>query len=398
MKIQETKEIINYLLDNNLRLAEEGKNKIAINLEGRPGIGKTAIIREIAEERGADYIKVELGSLEEIGDLLGMPVKEYNMISPDGEEEWVAEKLIAEKGQLGYKICTNCTPRMGYAVPSWVPKDEEKEVLLCLDDYTRANPLFMQAIMSLIQFGEYISWKLPKKCHLLLTSNEDDGSMNLSSIDDAQKSRLLTFSVDFDYTQYGFWMDQQHMRTEFINFMLLNPEIFDQSTIINARTYTMFANACEGIKDLSDINSMNFVSSIARSCFGKDTTVGDLFAAFVNNRLDKLMSAKEILSGKWEDTMEKIKDNVFKDGMYRADIASVLTLRLINYIELCDKVDSKTVDSIINRINDIVCCPETLLSEDLIFNLISNMNKNPKFTKKCIKLLMNPKVQAKILN
>ena len=209
---------------------------------------------------------------------------------------------------------------------------------------------------------------------------------------------MLTFSVDFDYTQYGFWMDQQHMRTEFINFMLLNPEIFNQSTIINARTYTMFATACEGIKDLSDLNSMNFVSSIARSCFGKDTTVGDLFAAFVNNRLDKLMSAKEILSGKWEDTKERIKDNVIKDGMYRADIASVLTLRLINYIELLDKVDAKTVDSIVNRVNDIVCCSETLLSEDLIFNLISNMNKNPKFTKKCIKLLMNPKVQAKILN
>lgn len=51
-----------------------------------------------------------------------------------------------------------------------------------------ANPLFMQAIMSLIQFGEYVSWKLPNKCHLLLTSNEDDGSMNLSSTDDAQKS------------------------------------------------------------------------------------------------------------------------------------------------------------------------------------------------------------------
>ena len=50
MKIQETKEIINYLLDNNLRLAEEGKNKIAINLEGKPGIGKTAIIKSTIKD------------------------------------------------------------------------------------------------------------------------------------------------------------------------------------------------------------------------------------------------------------------------------------------------------------------------------------------------------------
>ena len=51
-----------------------------------------------------------------------------------------------------------------------------------------ASGLFMQAIMSLIQFGEYISWKLPEKTHLLLTSNEDNGSMNVSSLDSAQSS------------------------------------------------------------------------------------------------------------------------------------------------------------------------------------------------------------------
>ena len=102
--------------------------------------------------------------------LIGIPIKEFVMISPDEEELWVTEKLIDEYISSGYKFCANCSPRMSYAIPSWVPTNPDEEVILLLDDYTRATSLFMQAIMSLIQFGEYISWKLPQKTHLILKS------------------------------------------------------------------------------------------------------------------------------------------------------------------------------------------------------------------------------------
>lgn len=69
--------------------------------------------------------------------LIGIPVKEFIMISPTGEEQWITEKLIDEYLSLGYKLCSNCFPRMSYAVPAWVPQEEEQEVILLLDDYTR---------------------------------------------------------------------------------------------------------------------------------------------------------------------------------------------------------------------------------------------------------------------
>ena len=98
---------------------------------------KTAIIKEIAEERNAKFVRVELSSMEEIGDLIGIPIKEFVMISPDGEELWVTEKLIDEYVSSGYKFCANCSPRMSYAIPSWVPTNPDEEVILLLDDYTR---------------------------------------------------------------------------------------------------------------------------------------------------------------------------------------------------------------------------------------------------------------------
>ena len=397
MYIQEAKEMINYLLDNNLDLVKKGQYKIAIGLEGAPGIGKTAIIKEIAEERKAKFVRVELSSMEEIGDLIGIPVKEFIVERGSGdnyEKIWVSEKILDEYFSLGYKLCQDCLPRMSYAIPSWVPTDPDEEVILLLDDYTRATSLFMQAIMSLIQFGEYISWKLPDKTHLILTSNEDNGSMNVTSLDSAQQSRLLNFHLDFNYEQYGKWMDKHGLKSEAINFMLLHKEIFDQSEKINARTYTMFANAISGFKDFSNPSILNNIDLIARGCFGDDTTIGNLFVAFVHNKLDKLLSAEEMIDGKWEDVSKKIKENVTSDGEYRADIASVLTMRLVNYIEMNSTSGDKTT-KLIDRISDIVLNKETLLTEDLILNVLKKLNK--KYPQKCAKLLLNPTIRTKIL-
>lgn len=401
MNIEEVSKTINYLLDNNLKLVEKGLDKIAINIEGECGIGKTAILKQIAEERGAKYTRICLSECEEIGDLVGIPQKEYMMISPNGDEQRVAEKLINQFINIGYKLCPDCDPVMTYAVPSWVPTDPEQEAVLVLDDYTRANQMFMQAIMSLIQFGEYISWKLPKKCHLLLSSNPDNGEYSLSGLDSAQKSRLLTFNVEFDVKVFAKWMEKVELRGEFINFALLSPEIFDRSAIINARTYTMFANALSGIQDFDTPENLALISLIAKGCFGDDDgVISGLFIQFVHNHLDKLITPEQILNREWKDVEKSLLNVLYKDRNYRADIASTLTIRFINYIDNYFKSkdgDSKTKSDIVcNRVLDLVTSENRLLSEDLILKLIKTLfHQNPtRFSK----LLVNPKIKAKLLN
>lgn len=400
MNIEEVSKTINYLLDNNLKLVEKGLDKIAINLEGAAGIGKTSIVKQIAEERGATYKRINLSECEEVGDIVGIPQKEYMMIAPDGNEQRVAEKLINQFINLGYKLCPDCDPVMTYAIPSWVPTDPDQEAILFLDDYTRGSALFMQAIMSLIQFGEYISWKLPKKCHLLLSSNPDDGNYSVSGLDPAQKSRVLTFNVDFDVKVFAKWMEKVEMRGEFINFALLSPEIFDRSAIINARTYTLFANALSGIHDFDTPENLALISLIAKGCFGDDDgVVSGLFIQFVHNHLDKLITPEDILKLKWEDVEKSLLSVLYKDKTYRADIASTLTLRFINYIDNYFKSkegDSKTKSDIVcNRVLDLVTTDKRLLSEDLILKLIKTLfSQNPT---RFAKLLTNPKIKAKLL-
>lgn len=143
MTISEFTGVFNYLLDNNKELQEKGLTPIAIGLEGAAGIGKTAVIEEVAKKRGMSFCKLNLSQLEEVGDLTGFPMKEVLLQAKwkdkEGNEristKWWPESMLAQAPQ---NVQITNTTRMGYAAPAWLPREEnENGCILLLDDYTR---------------------------------------------------------------------------------------------------------------------------------------------------------------------------------------------------------------------------------------------------------------------
>lgn len=68
ISMSQVKNLINYAIDNNLKLAEEGKTPIAVGIEAAAGIGKTSILEQIAKERNMGFAKISLHEMEEAGD------------------------------------------------------------------------------------------------------------------------------------------------------------------------------------------------------------------------------------------------------------------------------------------------------------------------------------------
>lgn len=139
MSISEFTGVFNYLLDNNKKLEEEGLTPIAIGLEGEAGIGKTAVVEEVAKKRGMTFCKISLSQLEEVGDLCGMPIKEVMLQwkTKDGEVKtrWWPESNLSKVPQ-GITITNNM--RTSYASPAWLPREENPNgCIALLDDYTR---------------------------------------------------------------------------------------------------------------------------------------------------------------------------------------------------------------------------------------------------------------------
>lgn len=68
ISMDQVKNLINYTIDNNFRLQEEGKNPIAIGIEASAGIGKSSIVKQVAEERNMGFVRIDLHQMEEAGD------------------------------------------------------------------------------------------------------------------------------------------------------------------------------------------------------------------------------------------------------------------------------------------------------------------------------------------
>lgn len=402
----EIKNILNYIIDNNHKLQDCGKDPIAVNIIGPAGISKSAIIEQVAKERGYNYIKLSLAQTTDTGDIVGFPLKEFNVCKhyvdhpEDDECKWVSSEILQSFLDDGWELSGDS--RLGYAIPTWLKSiDESKPTILLLDDYSRCQVSIAQAVMEIIYKQEYISWKLPKYTTVCCTSNPDNGDYDITSLDEAARTRLLNFNMKFDIKSWQYWAENEGIDGRCINFLsLYHSEIMQTKqgipSKVNARNYTMFANTISGIDDWSAPKNLAFILQIASGCFlDDDDIIGGLFTTFIANKLDKLLSPEDLIHGDWGHIKSTLEKQLYDGDNYRADIASIITTRFINYsIMYLSKPGAKT-DIITDRILKIVENDKLLLSEDLLFSLVKTLNK--KFPGRCTKLLLNPKLAKKLV-
>lgn len=404
MTLNEFKEVFSYLLDNNKHLEDNNLRPIAVGVEGEAGIGKTTLIEDIAKERGMTMCKVNLAQLEEIGDLVGMPIKEYEVAWVENgqvkQTRWMPE---SQTKHLDLRLKLTGKVRMSYAPPAWLPMNENPNgTIVFLDDYTRANSMFMQATMEIINTASYISWKLPKYTSIVLSSNPDDGQFSVTSLDNAQKTRFINFNVKFNIEDWAKWAEEAEIDGRAINFELLyGDEIFKKHNnvqTVNPRSYTTFCKAISGLKNWDNPDTLALILQISKGCFlnDKDNIIGNLFTTFIANKLDRLIQPKDMIELKWDALEPKMKNCVYDNGNFRPEIASVLTIRFMNYVlHLFGTKGAIKENVVYDRILEIVNNDEMLFSEDLIFHLVKSLIT--KYPGRTGKLLMNPIIRNKVV-
>lgn len=403
MTISEFTDVFNYLLDNNKELQEKGLTPIAIGLEGQAGIGKTSLVQQVAEKRGMTLCKLNLAQLEEVGDLVGFPQKEvllqWKTKEGHTKTKWWPESLLK---QVPQNVSVTNHIRMGYATPSWLPREENPNgCILVLDDYTRASQLFMQATMELINEGKYISWSLPKNTSIVLTTNPDDGEFAVQSLDNAQKTRFINFNLKLNVNDWAAWAENNSVDGRAINFCLLyGEEIFKKHNniqTINPRAYTTFCKAISGIKDWNDDKSLALILNISKGCFlnDSDNVVGTLFTTFIAQKLDKLVQPKDILMQKWETVEPKLHDCVYDGDRFKPEIASILAIRLLNYMLFYFSQKGVKESIVQDRLLDFINNPRKLFSDDLLFHIIKTVIA--KYPAKTTKLMLDSRIRNKII-
>ena len=321
LNVEELKDFIKHMVGNNQHIQAEGKVPVAINIEGDAGLGKTSAIMQLGKELNMQIVKLNLSQLEELGDLVGFPVKEFEIQNAEGKTTWINESQINAATVKGYKVIGK---RMSHAAPEWI-QGKGGGGFLILDDYTRADHRFMQATMEILDRQEYVSWKLPKNWHVILTTNPDNGDYNVTSLDVAQKTRFISVDLKYDSDVWAKWAENAGIDGRCINFMLMHPELVTQR--VNPRSITTFFNAISSIDKFED--SLPLVQMIGEGSVGADFS--SMFTMFINNKLDRIISPEDILNKDKDYVMGALTNAVGKDDNFRADISSVIATRLINY-------------------------------------------------------------------
>jgi len=328
LNAEELKSFIKHMVTNNQHIQAQGKVPVAVNIEGDAGLGKTSTILQLGKELGMDVVKLNLSQIEELGDLVGFPVKEFLVKNQEGKQRWITEAQVSGALKAGYTVADK---RMSHAAPEWIQGKGEGGFLI-LDDYTRADHRFMQATMEILDRQEYVSWKLPKNWHVILTSNPDNGDYNVTSLDVAQKTRFISVEMKYDANVWAKWAESAGIDGRCINFMLMHPELVTQR--VNPRSITTFFNAVSSIPKFEE--QLPLIQMIGEGSVGADFS--SMFTMFINNKLDKIISPEDILTKDEAYVKGAILSSVGQGDDFRADLSSVIATRVINYaLTVADK-------------------------------------------------------------
>jgi len=378
LNVEELKDFIKHMVGNNQHIQAQGKVPVAINIEGDAGLGKTSAIMQLGKEMNMQVVKLNLSQLEELGDLVGFPVKEFQIENAEGKSKWINEAQIGAAQKAGFKITDK---RMSHAAPEWIQGKGEGGFLV-LDDYTRADHRFMQATMEILDRQEYVSWKLPKNWHVILTTNPDNGDYNVTSLDVAQKTRFVSVELKYDVNVWAKWAEKANIDGRCINFMLMNPELVTQR--INPRSVTTFFNAISSIPKFED--NLPMVQMIGEGSVGVDFS--SMFTMFINNKLDRIISPEDIMTKDEQYVMNSLVSAVGQDNDFRADLSSVIATRVINYSLV--HASTKTVtDPMIDRLVKLTTDCKAF-TDDLRYFMIKEIVNGNKL--KFSKLMMNNQV------
>jgi hypothetical protein len=377
----ELKEFLGHIISNNRHLQSNGKGPVSVEVIGESGIGKTSAIIQLADELGLDFVKLNLAQIEEIGDLVGFPIRQFE-VTNGTETKFIDENMIDEARADGFR--STGKNRMSYCPPEWIANKQGGGILL-LDDWNRADTRFIQALMELIDRQQYISWTLPKDWHIILTANPDNGDYLVNSIDNAQKTRFISTQLKFDTDCWAKWAEENNIDGRCINFLLMNPEVINKN--VNARSAVMFFNSISSIKSFED--KLPLIQMVGEGSVGSEFS--SMFTMFINNKLDKIITPEQMVNNSEEHVLKTLKELIGDEDKYRADIATTVSTRFVNYLGKY-ATEHKVEKNLIGRIKALV--NSEIFTTDITFNMVKGIYNADQ---KKFQLLLLDKDLAKIV-
>ncbi|BBG66677.1 MoxR-like ATPases [Hydrogenimonas sp.] len=183
MKPEEAKRALEHLVEQ----------RVPIFLWGPPGIGKSSIVKEIAEQRGIGFMDLRLTLLDPT-DLRGIPFFDSG-----------SQKAV-------------------WAPPAFLPDGTEEEGILFLDELNTAAPMVQAGAYQLIldrRIGEY---RLPDGWAIVAAGNRESDRGAVFRMPAPLANRFVHLEMEIDARQWRSWALENGFDPSVVGFIAARPD------------------------------------------------------------------------------------------------------------------------------------------------------------------------------
>jgi len=244
-------------------------SKIPVFIWGNPGVGKSSLVRQIAENKSMKFIDLRLSLLDPT-DLRGIPFFE------------------------------NESKKAVWAKPEFLPDtNSEEEGILFLDEINSAPPTIQAAAYQLIldrKIGEY---ELPKNFAIIAAGNYESDRGVTYRMPTPLANRFVHLDFELDFDEWKTWAYESNIDSRIISFLSYKSEnlfTFDpkskEKSFATPRSWSFVDDV------LKSSLPLDLLEEVIKGAIGKDSAV-----EFINycKIMKDLPNIDEIIEGKLED-------------------------------------------------------------------------------------------------
>ena len=292
---------------------------LSVVLWSAPGIGKSSICKQIAEELGWKFIDVRLAMLM-ASDLQGIPY-------PDQNHE-----------------------KTNWLIPSFFPPQDSKDFYLILFDEISNAPISVQhAAYRLILDKEVNdSYKFPPNAKIVAAGNREEDNCGVQRFSNALANRFIHFNIEEDFESWKLWALRNKINDKVIGFLNWKPNMLYKAPKIEAKAFPT-PRTWEMVSDL--LNSGIDDDEVLGGTVGEGTA--SEFITYMEV-YTKLPDIKKILSGK---SFEVPKEMSVLYALSSSLVSHAAKDNIDNIFKYCEKLPQEmhllTIRDIIRQDEDV---------------------------------------------
>lgn len=301
MNIKEAKQYIADSVSMYLKKDEYNEYRIPIErqrpifLLGAPGIGKTAIMEQIASELNVALVSYSM-THHTRQSALGLPFivnKEYEGINVDVSEYTMSE-IIASV----YEVMKN---------------SGIKEGILFLDEINCVSETLAPSMLQFLQYKVFGKHKVPDGWVIVTAGNPPEYNKSVREFDVVTLDRMKIIEVEADYPVWKEYAKAKEIHPAILGFLDLNKEYFySVETTVKGKNYI----TARGWEDLSEMiklyeeSDLTVKNTLISQYIRNEKVIREFCAYYeVFKKYQRIYNIKDILNGKISDSIIEKSNN-----------------------------------------------------------------------------------------